>query len=213
MPLRQMFALFGRPHTDAPDLPLSQRQVATAAFALRCVPPMLLQPAVGFAIGRTLAASPALGDALAALGGKKVLVAPTDAAIGFLIGMTDGRPVIRCVDPASVAPAPDAHIAGRLAMLVGLLDGTVDGDAVFFTRGLSVRGDMSLVLILRNAIDRAALSPTAELRRLLGPLTDPTLLAADIAGSLLQLVPTSPLPKQPVPHHRARNEEQSPAWR
>lgn len=39
------------------------------------------------------------------------------------------------------------------------MDGTYDGDAVFFTRDLVIEGDTDAVLALRNTMEEADLSP------------------------------------------------------
>ncbi len=46
-----------------------------------------------------------------------------------------------------------------MLVLIGLLDGTYDGDALFFTRDLVIEGDTAAVLALRNAIEDANLDP------------------------------------------------------
>jgi predicted lipid carrier protein YhbT len=44
-------------------------------------------------------------------------------------------------------------------VLVGMLDGSYDGDALFFSRDLVIEGDTSAVLALRNALDDAEIDP------------------------------------------------------
>lgn len=69
------------------------------------------------------------------------------------------------------APATDARIAAPLAVLLGLVQGTFDGDAQFFSRALSVEGDVEAVVALRNAIDDAELDLVAEAAAMLGPFS------------------------------------------
>ncbi len=57
------------------------------------------------------------------------------------------------------APEGAARISGPLIVLLGLVDGTYDGDAVFFTRDLVIEGDTDAVLALRNTMEEADLSP------------------------------------------------------
>jgi predicted lipid carrier protein YhbT len=45
-------------------------------------------------------------------------------------------------------------------MLLGILDGTLDGDALFFHRSISVSGRTEAVVALRNAIEDAELRPS-----------------------------------------------------
>ncbi len=44
-----------------------------------------------------------------------------------------------------------------------MMHGTLDGDALFFSRDLAVEGDTSSVLALRNAIDDAELDLAEEI--------------------------------------------------
>ncbi|MBQ76195.1 MAG: sterol-binding protein [Gammaproteobacteria bacterium] len=50
-------------------------------------------------------------------------------------------------------PPFDARIAGTLLTLLDMVDGKLDGDALFFTRDLIVEGDTEAVVCLRNALD------------------------------------------------------------
>ncbi|OKL44297.1 ubiquinone anaerobic biosynthesis accessory factor UbiT [Pseudovibrio exalbescens] len=68
-------------------------------------------------------------------------------------------------------PEGTARISGPLILLLGLVDGTYDGDALFFTRDLVIDGDTDAVLALRNTMEEADLTP-AELLGFKGALRD-----------------------------------------
>ncbi len=68
-------------------------------------------------------------------------------------------------------PLADARIDGPLALLLGLLEGRCDADALFFSRDLSVTGDMEAMLALRNALDDSAIDLPRELGALAGPFS------------------------------------------
>ncbi|MEZ5870101.1 MAG: SCP2 sterol-binding domain-containing protein, partial [Defluviimonas denitrificans] len=70
-------------------------------------------------------------------------------------------------------PAHDARIAGPLSAFLAMMHGAEDGDALFFSRDLTVEGDTAAVLALRNAIDDAELDLAEELATLSGPLATP----------------------------------------
>lgn len=91
-------------------------------------------------------------------------------------------------------PAADARITGKLAALVGLVHGVWDGDALFFSRDLTIEGDTSAALALRNAIDDAELDLGAEIARLTGPLAG----AVNRVTALLQSMTGVPL-SRPAP--------------
>ena len=64
----------------------------------------------------------------------------------------------------------DARISGPLLALVGMADGSYDGDALFFSRIIVVEGDIEAVLALRNAVDDAGVDVLREGAVLLGPI-------------------------------------------
>ncbi len=66
-----------------------------------------------------------------------------------------------------------ARISGPLAALIGLVHGAFDGDALFFSRDLVVKGDTGAALALRNAIDDAELDLSQEIASISGPLAGP----------------------------------------
>lgn len=50
-------------------------------------------------------------------------------------------------------PNYDARIAGTVLTLLDMIDGRLDGDALFFSRDLLVEGDTEAVVCLRNSLD------------------------------------------------------------
>ena len=68
---------------------------------------------------------------------------------------------------------------------MGLVDGSYDGDALFFSRDLVVEGDVEAVLALRNAIDDAGIDLVADTAALFGPLAP--IGERLLGGALLQL--------------------------
>ena len=67
----------------------------------------------------------------------------------------------------------DARIAGPLSALIGMTDGSYDGDALFFSRDIEIDGDMEAVVALRNAIDDSRVDFMSESVAWLGPLAAP----------------------------------------
>lgn len=50
-------------------------------------------------------------------------------------------------------PRYDARISGKFLNLLHLIDGEMDGDALFFSRDLVISGNTEAVVCLRNALD------------------------------------------------------------
>ncbi|HEY0833231.1 MAG TPA: SCP2 sterol-binding domain-containing protein, partial [Azospirillum sp.] len=109
---------------------------------------------------------------LAEMPEARVLIDPVDQPLAFLltVGPTVRlRPVIR--DGAEHEAAEhEATIRGPLPALMDLLEGRIDGDALFFRRTLSIGGDTAVVVALRNALDGEEIDLVADLAALGGPL-------------------------------------------
>lgn len=104
---------------------------------------------------------PGLFSRLGEHAGKTFLVDPTDLPFVFRIAPRPDRPHAEPRRRQDTGPW-DARIAGSLAALLGLVHGTADGDALFFSRDLTIEGDTEAVLALRNALDDAELDLLAE---------------------------------------------------
>ncbi len=95
--------------------------------------------------------------------------------------MPDGAAsVVRVTGKSGSFPC-DVVIRGPLLMLLGILDGTLDGDALFFHRAIAVSGKTEAVVAMRNAIEDAELRPS-DLLGLRGALA--RLADAGILGGL-----------------------------
>jgi predicted lipid carrier protein YhbT len=140
-------------------------------------------------IRNALAARPSFAARLAAYADRTFAIDPTDCPFVFLIRPRRDRPSVRVVPDIGTAartraqtPAHDARIAAPLVVLLGLIDGTYDGDALFFSRDLVIEGDTEAVLALRNAIENAELDPASVLglpQSLRSPFNRLTQLALD----------------------------------
>ncbi len=77
-----------------------------------------------------------------------------------------------------VTTSYDARIAGTLLQLLRLLDGQMDGDALFFSRDITIEGNTAAVVVLRHALDNLDGNLLEEMTRFLGPF-------AQLANSVL----------------------------
>lgn len=111
---------------------------------------------------------PELADRMGSYASAKVLIEPTDIPIRFHLRLDSPEP-ITCRRQA--APCTwDARIAGPIAVLLAMVHGTLDGDALFFSRDITIEGDTNAVLAMRNAIDAAEIDLPSEIAALFGPL-------------------------------------------
>lgn len=101
---------------------------------------------------------PGLFSRLADYSERRFAIDPVDCPFVFLLEPRIEKPTLR-VHATLDGVTWDARISAAMLVLLGLLDGTFDGDALFFSRDLVIEGDTAAVLALRNAIEDAELDP------------------------------------------------------
>ncbi len=142
------------------------------ALASRLMQPLPLFPlrlAAQKVVDSLAARHPGLFARLGDQASKTFLLDPTDLPFAFILRPRPDKPAIDVVKRGE-AVAWEAHIAGPFAALLGMLHGTMDGDALFFSRDIIIEGDTEAVLALRNALDDAEIDLLGEITASLGPL-------------------------------------------
>ena len=116
-------------------------------------PPLLpLQLLLANAVRHILRRRPGLFHRLGPHRHTRYLIDPLNLPLVLLLIPDPERPVLRAVRRANPVPH-DARIAGSALTLLDMIDGRLDGDALFFTRDLQVTGDTEAVVCLRNTLD------------------------------------------------------------
>lgn len=141
------------------------------ALASRLMQPLPLFPlrlAAQKVVDSLAARHPGLFARLGDQASKTFLLDPTDLPFAFILRPRPDKPAIDVVKRGE-AVAWEAHIAGPFAALLGMLHGTMDGDALFFSRDIIIEGDTEAVLALRNAVDDAEIDLAAEIAAITGP--------------------------------------------
>ncbi len=118
---------------------------------------------LGFFLTRSLRdlarRKPNLFERLGEHGQTPFFIDPTDLNYAFVIVPDGANTDVKMVGKKDTARG-EVVVRGPLLSLLGLLDGTFDGDALFFSRGISVSGKVDALLALRNAIEDAELKPS-----------------------------------------------------
>ncbi|WP_053005496.1 ubiquinone anaerobic biosynthesis accessory factor UbiT [Kiloniella spongiae] len=129
-----------------------------AGFMMRPVPAFFLKPVAKRVLARMKKLYPEIFSRLAVLENTKFLITPTDLQYCFYLSVEEGQTYIDVGVNDAEHPEFQAAISGPMIDLLKLLEGRVDGDALFFSRALNIEGDTEAVLTLRNAVDSADVS-------------------------------------------------------
>lgn len=103
---------------------------------------------------------------------RRFLLDPVDLPFVLLL-----EPAAARVTACRATPDHEVRITGPLSGFLAMLHAEQDGDALFFSREVTVAGDTSAALALRNAVDDAELDLSAEIAAL-GGRAGPLLMRA-----------------------------------
>jgi O2-independent ubiquinone biosynthesis accessory factor UbiT len=135
----------------------------------RLSPPLFpLQPLLACIVRRVARRHPEMFARLGPHRAKRFLIDPVDLPFALFLRPSPDAPVLRAC-PRGPAPAHDARIAAPFLQLLRMIDCAEDGDAMFFSRELSITGDTEAVVALRNAIDNIDGSLAADVAAMFGP--------------------------------------------
>lgn len=157
---------------------------AFVSLALKPLPLTPLQFALSAVLDAVVRRHPLIFDRLGEHAGKRFGIDPTDMPFAFVLDVRPEAPRISVVRQLAEI-AEDARIAGPFVALLGLAQGALDGDALFFSRDLVVEGDIAAIVALRNAVDDSGVDLIADAAATLGPLAPAAEQVMRLAGRLL----------------------------
>lgn len=141
-------------------------------WLLAGVPLALIQPLLTHIATHVARTHPTLFARLGPHTDKIYLIDPIDLPFVLLLRPNAARPHLKAARRYE-HPRHDAAIAGTFLNLLGMMDGSLDGDALFFSRDLRVSGDTEAVVSLRNALDDFEGSALDSIISAFGPLSAP----------------------------------------
>ncbi len=147
---------------------------ASLRLAFVAAPMLLLDAGLALTVRTIAHRHRGLVARLAPSAGAKVLIEIADVPCALLLTIEEAPrlPSLRLATGADRKCAT-ASVSGQLGRLIELLDGDVDGDTMFFSRDLSITGDTSAILLLRNALDSEDIDLFDDMLGLLGPFAKP----------------------------------------
>jgi predicted lipid carrier protein YhbT len=141
--------------------------ILLAGQSLTWLPAPLLGRATAILLRRLCRANPRLLRNLTAEKPSAVLIEPSDLPHRFVLRFGGQPPVLQVVHGET--GHVDAGVKGPLAALIAMLEGRLDGDALFFSRTITVTGDSEKIVTLRNLVDREGLDVVAVAAGTFGP--------------------------------------------
>lgn len=141
-------------------------------MALAPPPRFVLQAAADSAARLVTRRHRALVERLGSLAGTAFLIDPEDLPFRFVLRPEPRRLRLEVVGRQRT-PRCDASIRGPLRSLIDLVEGRVDGDALFFSRELHISGDTEAVVALRNIVDGAEVDLVSDFASGLGVFSGP----------------------------------------
>ncbi|WP_183489613.1 ubiquinone anaerobic biosynthesis accessory factor UbiT [Martelella radicis] len=159
------------------------------AIPFDLVPVPIAERTANMLLQRLVRRHPGLFERLGEHRSKRYAFRPIDLPFVFVVSPADEEVTVLRGDAADGA---DASVEGPFFMLLALMEGRLDGDALFFSRDLAISGDMEAMLALRNALDDCEIDLPTDLSTLAGPFAPVVArTAARIRGKVLFEEPRS----------------------
>ena len=83
--------------------------------------------------------------------GREIYAYFTDLKYGVLLNIGEENTQVKVGEKQN----PNLSLKGKFFDLISIIEGKVDGDALFFSRKIEVEGDTETLIIIRNAFDSA----------------------------------------------------------
>lgn len=142
-----------------------------------------LQLLANAAMSIMLRQHPRVFERLNDFNGADILVIFSDLPFRIILHINQQKSYLRVIDPQKTVTAR-ATIRSPFLSLRDLMEGRLDGDALFFSRDLIVEGDTELIVALRNAVDGEEIDLVDDVLSQLGPFTRPAQYVTKTAASL-----------------------------
>ncbi len=121
-------------------------------------------------LNRLHACYPGLQKRLSGIENTTFLLLPTDMPFNVLLHIKGGR-LRGDILPKEPIVSSDVTIRSTSHTFIALLEGSEDGDALFFSRHLEIEGNTEALLILRNSFDSESLNLKTVFYSAFGPFS------------------------------------------
>lgn len=148
--------------------PQSVAPLRAISLAIRLIP----LPVLGLALSHCVIAirrrHPEILERMGPHATANILIDPIDMPLTILLQPSRTHPA--SVMRLSKRCKWDARVSGPIGALFAMVQGSLDGDALFFSRKIKIEGNADAILALRNAIDATEIDLLTEISAHFGPL-------------------------------------------
>jgi predicted lipid carrier protein YhbT len=116
------------------------------------IPKAMLQYILARIVRRIARTRPNLFNRIGPHKDKRFLIEPNNLPFSFILQPNPDCPMLKAVNKVADIHY-DAKVSGSFLTLFDMIDGQLDGDALFFSRRIIIEGDTEAVVCLRNALD------------------------------------------------------------
>jgi O2-independent ubiquinone biosynthesis accessory factor UbiT len=132
----------------------------------------LMQPCLNALTKRVLKKHPKIIERLSEQEPAKLIISPLDFPCAFLFDLNAPDIKISILKKTDQVEY-DAKVQGSYVDLLDMLEGRIDGDALFFSRKLSIDGSTEMVVALRNIMEAESVNLKEMILSLSGPFKLP----------------------------------------
>jgi len=124
-----------------------------AIFFLKFVPAFIIKIVVKRGVYSIKKKHPDVMERLSTTYGKTVYAFFTDLNYGVLTKISENKTIVEKYKAREIKA--DLLLKGNFFDLISIIEGKMDGDALFFSRKIEVEGDTEMLITIRNAFDSA----------------------------------------------------------
>lgn len=160
--------------------------IPATKFALQLAPPEVIAQAINVLMRKMERRHARLFRNLEKLGKATIHIEPTDLPHRFALNIGCKPISLKIIE--GKAKKPSASMKGELKVLIDMFEGRIDGDEVFFSRDFVISGNTSVIVGLRNTLDRENINLLDDVASLFGPFAEPVKKAVFIADRMVNHV-------------------------
>lgn len=147
----------------------------------------LIQKCVDALVGRFMTYHGYVIDRMAEYAPVYMVMEPRDLPISFFVHFSSNKLDIQVIEKGAYTSQDPIIISAKLATFISILEGNLDGDALFFSRELSITGDTTSIVALRNILEAESIDINEDIKKTFGSFASMVVNGKDFLSSTLSV--------------------------